>query len=762
LQYDWWSLQSEGQWEIQAKEVDVNPGKWSWTGDPAPGYEFVYVVNACNSGATDSSQVILSDTLPLSTTLVTWWGAHDGWQEVSASDHQLVVSRPSLQSGWCGDVMVQVYLDEAAWPGMELYNRAEVWSADDQDPGNDVTEHWLGVGNPHTNLHAWRNWSWGRLVPGGEYTFEFNVGNSGNIPVDNVLVTATLPAGTAFLRSYTWNWMGSYPYTPTVITDEFLVWDLGTLPNGYWKDIGVQLAIDPQTPSGAELDFSIEIAPQPLEDRYDDNRRAWTEMVNEPGANLRVDKHTNWRWTWEGQLEYELRIMNMGTQRLDDVVITDTYPLSTTFDGNWWQNHGPEITLTHSAENRQIVFQMNPLHPGETASVGYQFNLLPEVCYIEGLAYTNELAAALPGDVYPVDNQDTVTAYSGPDVFVRKWLSGGEPRPGEVVTFTVEFGNANRWPWNGDWNFGSHLTDTLPDGMTFIQATAPWDPDESWHPELIEGQQVVWGWGAMGAESMWTYQIIAQISETVPGGEVLTNLIEARGDSPDDLEPDSENNLASEKFTVLGPHFQIAKVYQGQEVAGTPITYTLTVENSGNEAGTGVEVIDWLPDWMDYGGGGAYDAGLISWIIPSIDPSGAESVSFWGTLSCQAGGSVSNEFYKVESSEQGLSTAYGPPVSFAIAAPQIVAGFEASSLVVDPLQTITFTSTSTTDGTPLSYAWDFGDGESGAGAAASHSYSLPGEYEVTLTATDGCGFAATANLTIQVASLEVYLPITRR
>jgi len=49
------------------------------------------------------------------------------------------------------------------------------------------------------------------------------------------------------------------------------------------------------------------------------------------------------------------------------------------------------------------------------------------------------------------------------------------------------------------------------------------------------------------------------------------------------------------------------------------------------------------------------------------------------------------------------------------------------------------------------YQWDFGDGQSGSGVTASHAYAEAGEYEVTLTVTDGCdaGNSDTLLVTVQ-------------
>ena len=94
-----------------------------------------------------------------------------------------------------------------------------------------------------------------------------------------------------------------------------------------------------------------------------------------------------------------------------------------------------------------------------------------------------------------------MTACTGPDVYAKKWLSGGVPRPGAIVTFTVEIGNKSPWPWDGDIWSGSHITDTLPAGMSFVAATKPGSPGDSWYPESMDGNTIVWGWGTVWADN---------------------------------------------------------------------------------------------------------------------------------------------------------------------------------------------------------------------------------------------------------------------
>jgi hypothetical protein len=207
------------------------------------------------------------------------------------------------------------------------------------------------------------------------------------------------------------------------------------------------------------------------------------------------------------------------------------------------------ITMTHDAENNMIMMLVDELYPGDTASVMYQLDLDTEIIGDQGLVFTNIVEAPIAGDTNPADNTDTVVVYTGPDVFIKKEITGGELYPGELITFTVEFGNQNLWPWHGNPEYSSHITDTLMEGMTFITATAPYDPSQGWEPKILPGNQLVWEWGPMWANSSWTFNIVAEVNQHILGRDTLINTIEAYGDSPDDIEPNWENNIFKLRVT---------------------------------------------------------------------------------------------------------------------------------------------------------------------------------------------------------------------
>jgi uncharacterized repeat protein (TIGR01451 family) len=610
----------------------------------------------------------------------------------------------------------------------------------------------------------WPNWHWGSLVPGGDIFYELGYQNNSNLPVDDLRITATLPVSTTFNFSYRFDQYGWHPVTPTlVVPGEYMVWDFGPMDNGYGGTLGVALTIDPGVDLGTVLTYTAQINTPPVEDDFDDNTLTWVDIVNDHGPNLRIEKRFD-NWQGDNTLSYELHALNMGTEYLDDIWITDTYPADTSFNGDWNINHGPWVTYTHDAENHTLSFLLDGLNPGETANVGYRINLDEGVVGVPGLIFANSAEAPIPDDVFPADNESQVTVHTGPDLYVEKTLETGEVLPGELLTFDLKFGNAQNpgagW-WGGQGNV--LLTDTLPAEMSFVSSELLYCGLENWcdfEPTMNEGNIVFWELWPLGVGGHNEIRLTVMITAPVTSLDTLVNWVEIESDQPEnDIEPNYDNNTDSLALTPAAmPALEVSKVYTSSEVAGMPVAYTLTVANSGDAAATNVGLWDWLPDWVDYGGGGSYDAGLITWTLPLIDSGSSATAWFTGTLSCSAGGEVENEFYFVNSSDQGVISDNGAPVSFTIQAPTILAGFDVSTDSPAFGQVVYFTSTSTTDGTPLTFAWDFDDGDTASGPTASHLFTDPGTYQVTLTVTDGCGFSETYSLDITVMPIKIYLP----
>jgi len=193
--------------------------------------------------------------------------------------------------------------------------------------------------------------------------------------------------------------------------------------------------------------------------------------------------------------------------------------------------------------------------------------------------------------------------------------------------------------------------------------------------------------------------------------------------------------------SVVLPEFEVSKVYESSRVAGTVVTYTLAVTNTGNISGTTVVLSDTLPLELEYiEGDGIYDGTDVSWTFDSIPAEGGIDTGwFSANLPCTIE-TVSNVEYRVTGSAEGVDSPNGPTVSVDTLEPTIEVGFTRTPSPIVVGQTVHFTATATTNGTELSYEWDFRDGETGNGQTTSHIYTWDDDFFVILYAVDQCGF----------------------
>ena len=234
---------------------------------------------------------------------------------------------------------------------------------------------------------------------------------------------------------------------------------------------------------------------------------------------------------------------------------------------------------------------------------------------------------------------------------------------------------------------------------------------------------------------------------------------------------DMENNvltawlLGFTRFGTMGtgqqPAFEVSKVDSGDPIAGMPVTYILTVVNSGDADATNVVLEDAVPASLTWTGGGTLALNRVRWTFEAITASGGTGVGeFTAILPCTATLAIVNEDYRVVSSAQGVTSTAGPPVSFTVISPMMTVGIDYTPSAPVAGDTVTFTAVATTNGTPLSYAWDFG----GTGQSAAHTYAADGTYTVTVTATDTCGYtwSTSTAVTVLPPGHTVYLPLVMR
>jgi len=546
---DDWNNQSEAEIHVGEGQPDVYVWKDQSSNDPAPGQTLLYKIGYGNDGPIASGPVVLTDTLPDGVEVVSWHSrnGYHLWNESDGSEDQLVLTVPTVPGQWGDEIYLRVRLSDTLPLGTKLTNTVEITTAVDADPENNADEEDdAEVSEPRWDIGVRKNFGWGSLVPGGEAGYHIYARNHGNMAVD-VSITDTLPAGTSFDESWQWTGWTSVPSPPEETGDDYAVWELAPMEPGEELHLNVRLNIGDVSP-GTTITNCAAIGHQGDDDWPYNDSECVADTVRERGPNLRIWKESDWED--DDTIEYKLHVENIGSQRLEDVWITDTYPVSTSVEG-WWDDFHRWVTGTIDASHHQAVFWIQEMDPGNTGRIELNLALDGDVVGQQGLSFVNTAEAPVAGDVYPADNQHSVVAGSGPDLFVTKWIHKGEPEPGERITFTVRAGNQNEWPWPMSNGTNARVTERLPEGMTYIDSF--WTDGTHFEPlhSDLEAGLVIWDMRHYWSEEYDLFHVVVDLDEDIDPLQPLINQVEIKQTPQLDIDPFPANNVFT--YAVIQP-----------------------------------------------------------------------------------------------------------------------------------------------------------------------------------------------------------------
>jgi uncharacterized repeat protein (TIGR01451 family) len=322
-----------------------------------------------------------------------------------------VLEAPAIPGHW-GD---RIYLRLAVEPGVPNNTRLTNTVELDFPVGYAWHEHTdVHVDGPYWDSYVGKQFNWGELVPGGQVEYNIHVRNFGN-QLAQTWLTDTMPAGTQFAESRSWDGQTYEEFPPYDIVGKQVVWDMGQMLPGAWKNVDIRLDIKPSVQSGDVLINCVELGIDGNESRPDDNQDCVSDPVRGTGPNLRVYKEHEWQDD-DQRLRYQIRVENIGTELLENVWFTDTYPVDTSFHDDWGQQHGPRIELdSHVEPDRQLIFWVEELQSGDTAGIELRVDLNEPGAPLR--YYTNTVEVQIPpGDTNPGDNYFEDGAFSGGEV----------------------------------------------------------------------------------------------------------------------------------------------------------------------------------------------------------------------------------------------------------------------------------------------------------------------------------------------------------
>lgn len=327
---------------------------------------------------------------------------------------------------------------------------------------------------------------------------------------------------------------------------------------------------------------------------------------------------------------YTVGYRNVGTQGATGVVLTETVPAGTTFDAAGstagWSCADASVAGT------TCTYSVGALAVDAFGSITFAVNILPSATG----TLTNIVSIRDDGtngpDLVPGDNEasDSDTLVPGSDVSITIADSPDPVASGTQLTYSLVVRN------NGPSTAADvTVTHTIPtDGVTLVSAVS----NVRTCSHLLGTITCELGALANGAEVEITV-LLDVLTTRVPD---LSSTASVASTTPD---PDTDNNRETEATVVLSADLSVTKTVSDLTPApNRPVTYTITVENSGQESADGVTVTDLLPAGVTHVSSttsvGAYNPTTGTWTVGTLANLRTETLTISAIVTATVPGSA--------------------------------------------------------------------------------------------------------------------------
>jgi uncharacterized repeat protein (TIGR01451 family) len=539
--------------ESDLEVIKTGPSDPIYTGEI-----LTYTITVSNIGPSHDNDVVLTDTLPLSVTLIgttTTQGTCTGNETIVCNLGKVRFNNPST-------VLIVVSADETGI----ITNTAIVRGINDDGNTDNNTSTVTNNVYQSVDLSMSKTASNAPYTIGQPLTYTLVVTNNSPLIATNVTLTDLLPDEVDYVS-----------VTPTDScseADRVVICDFGDLAAA--GNVNATIVVTPTT-SGI-ITNTAEVTATTYDPDFDNNIDSVTIVVD-PIADLSLSKTGEPTQVYAGEpLTYTLTVNNSGPSAASGVILTDTLPGNVTFisvNSTQGTCAGPVLG--------EVVCNLGTIGLGSNAVVTIVVSPNSSVdLYNQAVVSTTTND---PGSTNNSDAVDTVVLDSA-DLELDKTVSDGPYYFGEPLTYTLAVTN------NGPTEATTvTVTDTLPVGVSYVSGSAG----------CTEGPAdvVVCDLGTIGVPGTGSATIVVTSTAGVKNNIALVGA--------GTYDPATGNNTSNAEVTVAGiSDLELNKtVSDGPYYAGEPLTYTLVVTNSGPNDATSVTVTDTLPTELGYDSGTA-------------------------------------------------------------------------------------------------------------------------------------------------------------
>ncbi|UPZ14215.1 PKD domain-containing protein [Flavobacterium humidisoli] len=591
------------------------------TATPLVGSLVTFEVVVTNNGPQDNFGIQVTDVLPSGYTF-SGFTVSTGTYDTAAG----IWTVGNLASGDAETLQIVAKVN----PSGDYLNKAEITAANlpdpDSTPNNGITteddyaEVTTAPVPTSADLSLTKTVNNANPLVGSLVTFEVVVTNNGPQDTSGVTVTDLLPSGYTY-SNFT---ISTGTYNPATG-----LWAVGNLISGKSETLQILALVNP---TGNYLNVA-EVTASSLPDpdstpnngvTTEDDYAAAAVTPNAQSADLSLSKTVNDAAPLVGSsIIFEIIATNNGPQNTTGAEVTDLLPSGYTFT-NYSATKGTYNALTGKWTIGSFV-------NGDSQVLRITAIVNPTGNYVniaEVTASSLPDPNSTPGNGVPTEN-DYGTATTSPlgqtaDLSLTKTVSNATPLIGTPVTFEIII--TNQGPQNAT---GVEVTDLLPSGYTFSNFTAT--------KGTYANTDGKWFIGSLASGDAQTLQLTAIVNGS---GNYLNTAEVTASSLPDpDSTPNNgiaaEDDYASATTTPTAPmaDLSLTKAIVGGNLSpifGATITFEITVNNSGPQNATGVQVKDLLPSGYEYvaysSTAGQYFNTTGIWNLGNIPSGGSESL----------------------------------------------------------------------------------------------------------------------------------------
>lgn len=348
---------------------------------------------------------------------------------------------------------------------------------------------------------------------GQDLSITFTVTNAGPDSASAVELRSSLRQSAAFVAA-------TASAGSCTRTGDLVACALGTLASN--TSVTVTITLEPSTVG--TLWHTVQVASVTLDPNTANNGASSESNVLAGQADLELIKQDNPDpVTVSGNVDYVLRVRNLGPSRATNVVVTDTLPASVVYvSGTASQGSCAQAAAV-------ITCNLGSLASGASATITIRVR-----ADSVGSLSNSASVTGTESDPNAANNSSTITTTVAPSADLQVTMVDSADPVTAGTNFTYTLTVTNRGPSNAT---GVTVTDTLPAGMTLASSTA------SQGACSTAGATVTCSLGAIAANASATMTL----SVSVGNAGTVTNTASVSASEPD---PAATNNSASQQTVV--------------------------------------------------------------------------------------------------------------------------------------------------------------------------------------------------------------------